>query len=184
MINYRSLYLLPLFYLMSFSCFEIKTFHSDKDSGILIVGNKDNKLFYEKIGPEFLADPKILKVDYIEEVKRIVTSHVSARDSVNVNAEVYIRLFFNPKNLKVNEVYFLYRNISPEKVFTVDQMEAIEHDLKQNIIANKNVKWINLPEINRQLGVAKYVNHMIGFKVNQLFSFKKGDLSEDKIWIL
>lgn len=182
--NYRIFYFIFLFFVVSFACFELKIFHSDKDNGILIIGNKNNKLFYEENDIDVFIDPKILKVDYIGELKTILTKHVSPRDSVNKDAEVYIRLFFNPETLKVEEVYFLYRNISPEKVFTPVQMESIEHDLKEIIIANKNVKWINLREIDRQLKGAKYVNHMIGFKVYQLVSFKKGDFAYDKIWIL
>jgi len=169
---------------MSFLCFELKVFHSDKESEILIIGNRNNKLFSESNDPELLMDPNILKVDYIENLKKIITKHVIAKDSVNKDAEVYIRLFFNPENLKVKEVYFLFRKISADKVFTVAEMEDIEIDLKESIIATKNVSWINLREIDRQLKGAKYVNHMIGFKVYQLFSFKNGNFDYDKMWIL
>ena len=182
--NYRIFYFLPIFLLMSFLCFELKVFHSDKESEILIIGNRNNKLFSESNDPELLMDPNILKVDYIENLKKIITKHVIAKDFVNKDAEVYIRLFFNPENLKVKEVYFLFRKISADKVFTAAEMEAIEIDLKESIIATKNVSWINLREIDRQLKGAKYVNHMIGFKVYQLFSFKNGNLDYDKMWIL
>ncbi|MEN5231906.1 hypothetical protein [Sphingobacterium faecium] len=184
MINYRSLYLLPLIFLMSFACFEIKTFYSNKDNAIVIVGNKNNALFNELNDPELLFDPNILKVDYIEEVKKIILKHVILRELVDEKAEFSVHLYFNPENLHVEEVYFLYRNITPEKVFTSDQMKAIEQDLKYKIVGTKNINWINIREIDRQLKGAKFVNHSLGFKVNQLFSFKKGDLSEDKIWIL
>ena len=184
MMKYRIFYFLPIFLLMSFVCFESKVFHSDKDGEILIVGNKENKLFNEAIDLEKLADPKILKVDYIEDLKKIITKHVIAKDSVKKDAEVCIKLYFDPETLKVKEVYFLFRRISADKVFTVSEMEAIENDLKESIIATKNVSWINLREIDRQLKETKFVDHIIGFKVYQLFSYKNGDFDYDKIWIL
>ncbi|MEN5231938.1 hypothetical protein [Sphingobacterium faecium] len=44
--------------------FETNTFYPNKYNGVLIAGYKNNMLFYEKVAPELLADPKIIQVDW------------------------------------------------------------------------------------------------------------------------
>jgi hypothetical protein len=185
MMSFLNIFFTVTCILASNICFEIKTFYSSEESHYIIIGDKNNKCYGEKHVVPF--DPNILKVNYISTIRDILINHIDDAKITDIdkNANIFVKIYYDPHQLKVKEVYFGFSHIDLLKILTVEQLQNIDKEVKEKVVGEKNLKRFGEGEIDDVLSKLIYLDgHGIGFKLDQLIKYKQGEISSEKLILL
>lgn len=185
MMIFLNIFFTVTYILASNICFEIKTFYSSEERHYTIIGDKNNKYYGEKHVVPF--DPNILKVNYISTIRDILINNIDEAKITDIdkNADIFVKIYYDPHHLKVKEVYFGFSHIDPLQIFSVDQLQKIDNEVKEKVVGEKNLKRFGEGEIDDVLSKLIYLDgHGIGFKLDQLMKYKHGEISFEKLILL
>ena len=163
-------------------CFEIKTFYSSEEKQYTLIGDKNNRYFGVKHVVPFNGN--ILKVNYIDTIRDILIKHIDEKNlnDIDKEAEIFVSIYYDPHSLKVSELYFGFRRISPLKIVTVEQIQKIDREIKEKLMGEKDTKRFNEQEVDDTLSKLTYLDgHGIGFYLKQLMQYKRGEIPKEKL---
>lgn len=174
-----------LFVYMFSSCCHYKIFNTFTLDGFeeVEVGNVHNKMYakHELNDPDL--DPNVLTKSYRKHIIDIILKHLPDDPhylQLDYKSEVYVTLYFHPKNFSVMEVYFREIRTKPA-VFNNRILCKIENDVKSNVVARSNEFLIHRQLDTIRISNSKFIAHTVGFRTRQLFELKNGDISEDDV---
>lgn len=159
---------------------EMKTYEKQKNKRMKIYGSRSNKLLRTNID----YDPNILKTNYMNMVATILLENSPKKfdyEKLNYDQYIYVDMYFSTKDFKPKEVYFVTFNTNLFSIFPEKNIEKIEKEIKNRVVAEKNPNRLWEGEVDRQLDSLDYVQHSIGFSVKQLFLIREGKLPLDKL---
>lgn len=168
--------------LFSTSCISYFKNFDNNNSENIILGYRNN-LWYKDYIREKGPNQITLDNDFQKSVKEIFYNNYSLNlsvDSTLKNNYIILELFFNPKDLRVGEVYFVLDK-KLIKLFKEKDLKIINNKIKKEIIGKTTEKWIGKENLKNIIDTAKYLKHYVPINVYYLSFGKKNNIRFDNI---